>query len=139
VISQLFDIYRHAPTTTTTTSKNNSASKTSAAVSEATASPSSSSTWVYGAMLEEVASGARKEAPTGEGLVVGERGERGGGLVGKAAGSSSSSSGGDGWWWGSTPLAVWSAWWVFGTCCSQVFLNYYQNMVYDADPKVVTR
>jgi hypothetical protein len=33
--------------------------------------------------------------------------------------------------WGSA-LVGWSAWWVLGTAASQLFVNYYQTMVYDA-------
>lgn len=33
--------------------------------------------------------------------------------------------------WGSA-LAGWSAWWVLGTAASQLFVNYYQTMIYDA-------
>jgi len=29
-------------------------------------------------------------------------------------------------------LSGWSAWWVFGTAASQLFLNYYQTLIYDA-------
>ena len=29
-------------------------------------------------------------------------------------------------------LSGWSAWWMFGTAASQLFLNYYQTLIYDA-------
>jgi len=89
-------------------------------------------------------------APTGNGNGSNVNGRNGNGSGGVARGSGPQSGvhgGGDGegeggqetteGWWGSSVLSLWSVWWVLGTACAQLFLNYYQNMIYAADPKAL--